>query len=166
LALLPLGVLPVLLLIAIITKRQRVKEPFCREHENHFFLIRVLRAVGWFGFLVAPVLFILGAAANPKGNLAGYLCCGWIVLMVVYLVVVRVFALLTKIRPTDITDRSITLTNVSDDFADAMEEDEEDDWDRPAERQKRRRRGDDRYQGGQGRSPRRSTDNSEEGPIV
>jgi hypothetical protein len=125
-------------------------------------LIRVLRALGYFGFFGAPALFCLGANIRPDGNAAGYLCVGWLLLMLLYLAAVRVFALLTKIRPTEITERSISLTNVSEDFADAMDEEEEADeadaWDQPPEKRRPRRRTDDRYRGGEGRPPRRSTD--------
>jgi hypothetical protein len=168
LALVPVGVLPFLLVVALITKRQRVKVPFCDEHVNHFFLIRVMRALGYFGFFGAPVLFVLGIVVNEKGNLGPYLCVGWIVLILLYFAALRVFALLTKIRPTEITDRSVTLTNVAEDFASTMEEDddEEDDLeDRPPQRRPPRRRADDdRYQGGERRPPRRSTDVTGEEP--
>jgi hypothetical protein len=166
LALVPFGVLPFLLVVALITKRQRVKVPFCDEHVNHFFLIRVMRALGYFGFFGAPVLFGIGIAANPRGNLAGYLCVGWIVLILLYFAAVRVFALLTKIRPTEITDTSVTLTNVSEEFARAMEDDDEDDDDdRPTEKQPPRRRADDdRYHDGERRPRKRSTDVTGEEP--
>ena len=164
LALLPLGVLPFLVVVVIITKRQRVKIPFCEAHKNHFFLGRVLRALGWLGFLGAPALFVIGIVADPKnGRLPGLLCVGWIVLILLYFAAVRVFALLTKIRPTEITDTTTTLTNVSADFVRAREEedmvDEDDAWDRRDEKRRPdRRANDDRLKPGEGQPPTRSTD--------
>jgi hypothetical protein len=168
LALIPVGLLPFVLVVMVLTKRQRVKVPLCHEHENHFFLIRVLRALGYFGFFGAPVLFVVGIVVNEKGNLASYLCVGWIILILLYFAAVRVFALLTKIRPTEITDRSVTLTNVAEHFVSAMEEDDDEEdeiEDLPPERRPPRRRADDdRYQSSERPPPKRSTDVTGEEP--
>jgi hypothetical protein len=162
------GILPFLIAVVILTKRQRVEVPFCDEHKYHFVLRRVFQGLGWLGFLGAPVLFFIGAAADQKGGgLAPLLCLGWLGLILLYFVGIRVFAILTKIRPSEITERDITLTNVSPEFSRAVAEDdapeEDDDRERRKEDWRRDRRvNDDRYKPGDERPrPRRSTDITE-----
>jgi hypothetical protein len=156
------GVLPYIILAMVMTKRQRVMVPLCDQHKHHFLYGRIFRAVGWLAFIGAPVLFVVGLAISPRrGELAGVLCWGWLGLVVLYFIALKVWALLTKIRPSEITDRDIILTNISPEFASAMEEHEmaeqQDDYDDEYRRPSRRVRKDRDRRSGR-RAPKRSSD--------
>ncbi len=162
------GVLPYIILVMVITKRQRVMVPLCDHHKNHFLFRRILRAVGWLAFFGAPALFVLGFIITPnRGDLASFLCTGWIGLIGFYFLGLEVSSLLTKIRPSRITDREIVLTNVSPEFATAVEEHElderRDDYDDEYRLPSRRVRKD-RNKGSGRRPPKRSTDITHDEP--
>jgi hypothetical protein len=174
LVLLLAGLLPFAIVVLILTKRQSVEIPFCDTHKYHFG-IRVAAALGGLALVLALgglMLVIAGAAAgNNNDDVFGFLCLGWVALFVIYLVAISVFSTMTTIRPTEITDRRITLTNVAPEFVRALEE-EEAEYDRDLDRDVRdrwrenRRRDrypdDDRYERGDDRPPpRRSTDITE-----
>jgi hypothetical protein len=118
------GVLPYIILVMVLTRRQRVVVPLCDQHKNHFLFRRIFRALGYVGlFFGAPGIFVLGFALSPRrGELASFLCVGWMGLIFLYFFGLEVWALFTKIRPSEITDREIVLTNVSPEFAIALDE--------------------------------------------
>jgi hypothetical protein len=118
--LLPAGLLPYAIVANVMTKRMNVDVPFCDAHAGHFWKRALLMLAGVLLFL-APL--VAGIAVSGPGNdalftallltaLFGFLC--WIALIVVLK--------LTEIRPTEITDDSITLTSVSPAFVEALEE--------------------------------------------
>jgi hypothetical protein len=118
------GLLVYIILAAILTKRMVLRVPFCEKHTNHWFkrnLIIWLSAavIGMVG-VVALVVF---SKANPGGGdrLTGMLCISAAVLGLVWLIVTMVLQN-SAIRPTEISDRSITLKGVCAEFADAVEE--------------------------------------------
>ncbi len=174
-----LGVWPFVIVAAIMTKRQRVEIPFCEQHKSHF-LYRVLIGLGGlFGLLAlgAVALFVGIALSSPnKGGgggggggdaVLGIMCALWFVLLLVYAVGMSVFNMMTTIRPTSITDKDITLTNVAPEFSRAVEEEEDAlerdafrDRDRPREKRRPELRDDeDRVQRRPDRTPpRRPTD--------
>jgi hypothetical protein len=170
-----LGVWPFLIVALILTKRRSVEVPFCDQHKNHW-LIRILAGGGAVAALVAAgvLAFVAIESLAPKGkgdDLSGFLCLGWFVLLLVLAIGLAIYNNLTTIRTTEITEREITLTNVSPDFARAVAEEEaalEGDIDgevrdRWKENRKRGpRRDDDRYERGDRPPRKRSTDISEE----
>ena len=138
------------ILAIVMTKRRWVEGPFCAAHRNYW-LWRTLLAVGGLGILVLAsaigFYFMVSGGPNPRQDpAAGFLCFGTLVFLAVYVVGAAV-AQFSAIRPTEITDRSITLTNLAPEFAAAYvgalaadsrttEEAEDDPWgeleDRPA----------------------------------
>jgi hypothetical protein len=170
-----LVVVPVAFIIAalVLTKRQSVELPFCDRHKNHF-LIRVLAGLGGLAAVLAlgAVGLAVVASLAPKQNnddYFGFVCLGWGALLLVYAVGIGVFSSLTTIRPTEITEREITLTNVSQEFVRALEDEEaelerdvdRDVRDRWRERRRERLRDDDRIERGDRPPPKRSTDVTE-----
>jgi hypothetical protein len=98
--------------------------PLCAAHRNHW-LSRQLVLVGGFVLLVALIVLFVVVASNtrPRGgeDYTGWVCGGGVAALVVWLIAAAVLQT-TAIRPTEITDHSITLTNVSKEFVRAYEE--------------------------------------------
>jgi hypothetical protein len=152
--LLLVGLLPCLIVALILTKRMTAAIPLCEQHKSYW-----LKRNAWIWgtcFIVAMAcvgafaLVVQGAERKaPRGeDLSGLVCLGSTLAGLVWLVVAAVIQHLT-IRPTQITDTSITLTNVSDKFVDAVDdyrnsEDEYSDseWRRSRRRTRQRRPGD------------------------
>jgi hypothetical protein len=137
------GLLPFVIVALILTKRRTVEVPLCGRHRHHWLarqglmlgsLVGLLGAI--FGTLAltprnVPDLFFLGV-------LGGLI--GWIVLVVI--------VNMGMIRPTSITEDSISLQGVSAGFKDALKEwrrnlDEQLDEERAYWRGPRRRRDED-----------------------
>jgi hypothetical protein len=154
-----LFVWPFLIVALVLSKRMRVEMQFCDRHKYHYVHRTLLDVAALFvligmGFLA----FVVAGNSNPgnQGNeLVGLLCGGWLVVLVVVGIALGVFNQRSTIRPTKITDRDITLTNVSPEFVRAVEEEEaalERDIDREVrerwreDRRRERRVDDDRYQ--------------------
>jgi hypothetical protein len=166
---------PFIIATLILTKRKTVEVPMCDKHRYHF-LIRILAGGGVFSFMLVVGFVLMGLVGDDNGprngadNLAPFACMGWMVLLLGFVLGFGIYNQLTTIRPTSITDREITLTNVSPVFVRAVEEDDaalERDVDRAVEeRWQRRRRGerrpdDERYERGDDRPPHRPTDITE-----
>jgi hypothetical protein len=116
------------ILVNVLTKRRSVNRPLCAVHINQW-PWRTLTALGGFALLVLTGLaaFFVMVSDDRRGGsnpLGGYLCIGAFVVLIVWLVVVAVIQS-TAIRPTVITDGSITLVNVSKEFALAYEDEME-----------------------------------------
>jgi hypothetical protein len=120
------GVLPFVFVALVLTKRMAVSVPLCEAHRNHW-LWRYLIICGSF-----LALFILGLSSlllsvephpgrGARGELTGLVCVGCVLGLVLWLVMAVVLSL-TAIRATEITDRSITLSGVCAEFADAFYE--------------------------------------------
>ena len=117
------GLLPLLIVAMITTKKMRMHAPFCDEHKGHW---SSRTKWSWLGFglvFLAGVATIMVSASGLDSNntLFGLACAGTIGLGVVWLIAAAILGN-TGIRPTEITDRSITLTNVSPEFVRAMED--------------------------------------------
>jgi hypothetical protein len=145
------GLLPFLIVALIMQKRMRVSAPLCDRHKHHW--------VWPTAFAVAALLLLLGmlfGGAALGGVLEGgvdrdvqdTLMAVWFLggfgLFLACLVAACVVQA-RAIRPVEITDRSITLTNVAPAFVHAVEQgaDEEDDeydedegYDRPRPRRR------------------------------
>jgi hypothetical protein len=171
-----------ILIVAVIlaltmAKRMRVSVPLCDAHKNHWIIRAVMILVGFVGLLGILGVVIAFSDKDFVGILVGALLVGflgWLILIGV--------CQGTAIRPTEITDREITLKGVSDTFAEAVladrrqrggEEDEfgdrpsrrrlaADDYDRP---ERGRREPDERISdrdSPRGREPRRARDEDED----
>jgi hypothetical protein len=139
------GILPFAVVVLFTTRYLTVSVPLCGRHRNHWFW----RNLAIYGTLaLGSVLFggLLLAIPDRRFGKVIDRVHALLVLAVflgpfIYLVVAAVVKY-SAIRATEITDRSITLVNVSPTFARALEDQaaadwEEKDWDdRPARRQR------------------------------
>jgi hypothetical protein len=125
-ALLLLGLLPYVVVAIVLTKRMAVTVPFCEEHKGHW------SRRTWFIWGGFSLFFILGVgafilamtqAARPqdRDQMVGWICGATIIAGVIWLIVAGIVQA-TGIRPTEITDKTITLTHVSPDFVAALKE--------------------------------------------
>jgi hypothetical protein len=123
------GGLPGWIILAVLSqvlaKRRKVRRPLCAKHINQF-PWRTATVLGGFALVVviaiAAFLVMLSDDRIGRSNeLAGLICVGTLAIFLVWLLVVVVIQS-TAIRPTEITDNSITLTNVSKKFALAYED--------------------------------------------
>jgi hypothetical protein len=120
------GLLPYAIVAIILTKRMTVTVPLCDQHKSHW----SWRAwFIWGGFIL---FFILGIGAfvvlvnqeNQRGRgqeMAGWLCAGTGIAGLIWLIAAAIVQS-TGIRPTEITDNTITLTHVAPDFVTALKE--------------------------------------------
>jgi hypothetical protein len=134
------GLLPFLIVALILTKRMRVPIPLCAEHRRHWTWRGWLVGGGFFAIFLLGLgtMILLSATDNGpqrrEDAVFGFVCFGFLGLALVWLIVAAIVQH-TAIRPTQITDYDITLTNVAPGFVKALlEEDRE-----GAERRARRR---------------------------
>ena len=150
LVLLLIFALPVYIILAIVLTRQMtVRMPLCNNHRNHWFTRGL---VIWLGLIGLVIIGIIGGvlewaarAHRVNESLTGLVCGGGGLMALAWLITIAVMRS-TAIRPTEITDRTITLTNVAPEFAEAVERlgpgssypsprgDDDDDWDGPSPR--------------------------------
>jgi hypothetical protein len=119
------GLLPCVIVQAILTKRKRVCAPLCRAHTGHWawrtaFVIGGLCAVIVGGIAAAILAESLSPRLRQQG-VGGILCAGCAVLALIWLIAAAVIQS-GAIRPAEITDDDITLIGVSREFADAYQE--------------------------------------------
>jgi hypothetical protein len=160
------GVLPYAIVALVLTKRATIQAPFCDRHQGHWFN---RNAIMWGSFFLLGLIcigsFILMAALShgpqkqEDSAILGIVCFGGILLFLAWLITV-IICQHTAIRPKEITDTHITLTNVSGGFADAVE-------DAKAEYRAKRRRRSERWDEEEeemedDERPRRSRPSSEE----
>jgi hypothetical protein len=171
------GLLPYIIVAAVLTKRMRVSVPLCDAHKNHW---RIRSLIILLAFVAILALVGLDVAFGDKDFVAILIIAtliagfGWLVLVAVLQT--------TAIRPTEITDRSITLRGVAETFSDAVlhererrQEEERDYDDRPGRRRRDaddyhydrppqgRGEPDERYRdSSRGRQPRRPRDEDED----
>jgi hypothetical protein len=124
------GILPFVIVAAVLTKRMTVRVPLCDEHQNHWSwrgwfigvgaILMLMLGLGCFAVLVATDQPQQrgGGGANP---LAGVLCAGGGVAFLIFIITAAIIQQLA-IRPTEITNEAITLTNVAPEFSEAVEE--------------------------------------------
>jgi hypothetical protein len=124
--------LPFLIVALIVTKRMRVRAPLCEAHIYHW----TWRSLFTLGGLAILVVFSIAAIVLETNlerqarfqHLSGLACVSVVVCGLAWLVAAAIIQS-TAVRPSEITDRTITLTGVSREFAEAL-------------RQRRRRRDD------------------------
>ncbi len=153
----------------IMTKYATVQAPFCDQHKGHWFKRGLLLWGSLCLFaLIAVAALVFAVNLERRASeialpiavvLGGVLLVAWIILAIV--------CTCTTIRPTEITDEEITLTGVSEEFVEAVAEEERERRKRRAAR-RRGRRGrwrdddddddDDDYDDDKPRRPRRRRD--------
>jgi len=146
-ALIPLGLLPVIILALVLQKRMRLEGPFCEQHQNHWRNRTLVIWLSFLGvFLVGFGLLFMAAALEQgrpgQGDIFGWLCLLGVVLGVGWLILTGILSF-TAVRPKEITDTSITLAGVSESFVEAMEDYEAEGDEPPRRRPAPRARGDD-----------------------
>jgi hypothetical protein len=138
----PLGILPYFIITEVLTKRMEVWVPCCEEHKKRP-LWPTLVNVGSLATLVA-VAVVLALIFNDAGATAAI--CGLGMLAFLVWCFAALIISTPAIRPTEITDRSITLKGVCEEFIEALEADrrgEDDGNDRDDRPRRKRRRLDD-----------------------
>src|SRR5262245_22344492 len=111
----------VFLLVALITtKRLGVLVPLCGKHRNHWSLRGKIIGGGFCAIVFAGFAgLMLGNAFD--GQLGGMLCMGLVVILLLW-VVVAIVSHETSIHATEITNDSITLARVAEEFVDAVDD--------------------------------------------
>ncbi len=120
------GLLPVLIVVLILTKRATLQAPFCDEHKGHWSRRRLIG----FGSFALMVLFIIGEVVlvsnvprQAQDALAGFAFLAGAVAVLAWLVVLVVLSS-TAIRPAEITETDLWLDGVAPACIDALEETE------------------------------------------
>ena len=119
-----MGLLPYLIAAVMTNMKMRVMVPFCEEHKNHFAKRQLF---GWGGF-VALVMMFCALAWVPKAALDSVLI-GDMLAVLAWLFGLAIYGQ-WALRPTEITTRDITLTNVSDAYVQALQQIRRDNPDR------------------------------------
>jgi hypothetical protein len=142
-----------IILASILTKRQRVETTFCEQHRSYWWLyplVMWLVALGLLGFGIVGAIAVSAVSPNKSDDLGAFFCLGIGVLFVALLIGIAIYNATSRIRVKEITDVHVCITGVSQDFADAVDEDEA-----------RNRRAFD-YADDQGRRPRRPRDDDDD----
>lgn len=119
------GLLPFIIVAAILTKRMRVAVPFCARHRGHWFwrgLIMGLSLLACVGLFIGLSAWLVGMENDEeikRGSAGGFICIGGLPLLLAWIIMAAIMQK-TSIRPSEITDNSITLTRISPAFVEAM----------------------------------------------
>ena len=137
-----MGLLPYAIVAICLTKRMKVYALLCHQHQRHWLWRALYIYLGLVFFLVLGCggIFLLTSMEQRRGannDFAGFFFLVTLLAFLAWFISVIIVQHLA-IRPTEITDRDITLTNVSPYFADAVEEERYNR--RQEERRPRRRR--------------------------
>ena len=128
-------ILPLLFWVALIVNARLLKKmwvpvPLCERHRNHWLALQVVLFGGLaiLALLFCATIVLWGIMPEPtQGELS---LAGWFCFATVTFLVIMVFPaaiLQTKvIRPTEITDQSITLTSVAKEFVHRVREERSD----------------------------------------
>ncbi len=154
--LLPMGWLPYAIVAALLTERVRCYTHFCDRHRRYW-LRRTLISWACFaglvvfslGSLVLTVLLREHISEATQRLIAGWLCPVTIALGLLWLMSIPIMQVV-GIHPADVTEDSLTLKGISQDFAEAVRE------------YRRERRAEEEAQDQPRRSRRRPPDASQE----
>ena len=112
-----------LIVALVLTKRRRVFVPLCDWHKSHWSKRTAIILVGFLALIALLVFSVMYAIDRPgPGNdMSWIFFLALLVFFLAWLVMVIVLQL-TAIRPTEITAEDITLTGVSQQFIDALDD--------------------------------------------
>src|SRR5262249_26175320 len=122
-----------LVLILVLTKKMTVDVPVCERHRGYWWKRQLLMFLPMLVFLFLGILLAVAFDQMGEKDLVGLACLAFVLIGVVWLFVAAAIQTM-MIRPTEITDDSITLKNVDESFVQAFEH---------RERRRRRRDRDD-----------------------
>jgi hypothetical protein len=126
------GPLPYVIVALIMTKRQKVDTPLCDRHSTYWWLFPTLLVLTLVAILGSGVVGLIAVdiitnASRPGiGDYSGLVCLVTGGVGIVWLIVAAVLSF-RRIRPQEISERHIELVKVSRQFANAIEEQEEQD---------------------------------------
>jgi magnesium-transporting ATPase (P-type) len=127
-----------IILVAVLTKRMTVPVPLCDKHKGHWTKRMLITLLGL--LVILAFVGIAIAASTSEGDLADMAGLFWglvVVALLAWLILIVVLQQ-TAIRPTEITDRSITLTGVGRGYIEALREERGDSYDDDRPRSRRR----------------------------
>jgi len=137
------GLLIWAILVSILTKRATIRAPLCDEHAGHW---RIRFMIAFIPLLIALMILIGGitlaatAERDPdQSDLGGVIAAVGGGSFVLWLIVAAIVQS-TGIRPTEITDTTITLTSVHPGFVHALEDERDADDEEEEEQEQRARR--------------------------
>jgi hypothetical protein len=118
------GLVPFAIVAMILTKRRTISVPLCEQHKNHWMWRTLVVVGGFFALIILGIAAMSATTDNPRGgdDLVGGLLCGASLVGLVIWLIAAVILQATSIRASEITDRSMTLTGVSDIFIEAFEQ--------------------------------------------
>lgn len=133
------GVLIWLIVAMVMTKKMKLKAPFCDRHKGHWFYFNLFVTLGLllhFGLLVVGLVLV--SNNDPSTNdLGRYLLIGTGILFLLFIIAAAIWQI-TLIRPLEITADDMKLRGVCEEFRLALREqrreDREDDRQRPSRR--------------------------------
>jgi hypothetical protein len=130
------GLLPFLIIALVLTKYMTVRVPLCHQHTGHWSK-RTWTIIGTFlaVMLLGIAAVALMANQQPPNDEVGWACLGTVGLLFVWLIAAAIIQS-SAIRPSEITDSSITLNKVHPDFVEAMREERERDRDNRRDRRR------------------------------
>ncbi len=137
------GLLIYAILAMVLTKRMTVRVPLCEEHKGHWTKRTIITLLGFLGVLIFLSLAIAASVSDDVLPEVAYVCWSLTVVLLVAWLILVVVLQQSAIRPTEITDRSITLTGVSAGYIEALREDRGDSYDDDRPRRSRGRDDDD-----------------------
>jgi hypothetical protein len=145
------GVLPFVIVAAILTKRATLIAPMCPAHRWHWTTRTAAILLGLlvlFGLLIA-LIAVSDGPPRARSNWPSILGFALAASGIVWLIATGVL-IATSIRPRQITDVDLVLQNVSDKFIDDFERDLDDDngYDAPPPRAQRQTRDDGHFRRG------------------
>jgi hypothetical protein len=124
------GLIPWMVLAAVLTKKMTVYAPLCRQHRSYFtmrmlwggliILVGLVMTVG--GIYLSVIIMAVQAKANNSPLVTFSPCCATVFLFCVAMLVASV-VMQMGIKPAEITEDDIKLKGVSDEFVEAVKED-------------------------------------------
>jgi hypothetical protein len=133
------GLLPYVIVASMMTKRMHVEVPVCAKHRGYWWKRGLLMWLPMLFLILGGIGLAILADEMRQKDLMGFVCLGSVLAVLTWLIVALVIQSL-MIRPTEITDRTITLKSVNDGFAASLNEMQDD-----HEGRRRRRYDDDDY---------------------
>ena len=126
---LPFGIVPYVVLAALLTEKARCYTHFCDRHKNHW-RVRALAVWGGLGVIFSLVAILIGyiTLVGSRGNeasdtlwhkLAGIACFAVPALLFCWIISIPIIQL-TAIHLSNVTEKRLTLRSVSPEFVEAV----------------------------------------------